>query len=100
MAVAIKTESTIAKSEQDEEIILEQPTRGFITGIKAFGAFWYDFIIGDDWRIAAGIVLSFFLVAALKHSGNIGILVIPAATFSLLSLSLFGVVKSSQKQDG
>jgi uncharacterized membrane protein len=100
VAVNVSNESAIAKSEVDEEIILEQPNRGFVTGIKAFGAFWYDFIIGDDWRIAAGIVLSFFLVAALKHSGNIGILIIPAATISLLSLSLFGVVKSSKRQNG
>ena len=19
--------------------------------LKAFGAFWYDFVIGDDWRV-------------------------------------------------
>ena len=24
--------------------------------IAAFGRFWYDFIIGDDWRIAAGVI--------------------------------------------
>jgi hypothetical protein len=22
----------------------------------AFGRFWWDFIVGDDWRIAAGVV--------------------------------------------
>jgi hypothetical protein len=22
----------------------------------AFGRFWYDFVIGDDWTIAAGVV--------------------------------------------
>jgi len=25
--------------------------------IAGFGAFWYDFIIGDDWQIAAGVVV-------------------------------------------
>ncbi len=25
--------------------------------LKAFGWFWYDFIIGDDWAIAAGVVI-------------------------------------------
>jgi hypothetical protein len=25
--------------------------------IKGFGQFWYDFIIGDDWKIAAAVVL-------------------------------------------
>lgn len=23
---------------------------------RNFGLFWYDFIVGDDWRIATGIV--------------------------------------------
>ena len=24
--------------------------------VVAFGRFWYDFVVGDDWRIAAGVV--------------------------------------------
>jgi hypothetical protein len=24
---------------------------------KGFARFWWDFIVGDDWRIAAGVVL-------------------------------------------
>jgi hypothetical protein len=24
--------------------------------LRAFGRFWFDFIVGDDWRIAAGVV--------------------------------------------
>ena len=26
--------------------------------LKAFGRFWYDFIIGDDWKIAVGVVIA------------------------------------------
>jgi hypothetical protein len=26
--------------------------------LKSFGQFWYDFIIGDDWKIAAAVVLA------------------------------------------
>ncbi len=26
--------------------------------LKAFGEFWYDFIIGDDWKIAVAMVLA------------------------------------------
>lgn len=26
--------------------------------LKSFGQFWYDFIIGDDWKIAVAVVLS------------------------------------------
>ena len=24
--------------------------------IRGFGPFWYDFLIGDDWKIAAAVV--------------------------------------------
>jgi hypothetical protein len=30
--------------------------------LKSFGRFWYDFLIGDDWKIAVAVVLA---VAAL-----------------------------------
>ena len=23
--------------------------------VRGFGRFWFDFVIGDDWRIAAGV---------------------------------------------
>jgi predicted thioesterase len=25
--------------------------------LRGFGRFWFDFIVGDDWRIALGVVL-------------------------------------------
>ena len=25
--------------------------------LSGFGRFWWDFIVGDDWRIAAGVVV-------------------------------------------
>ena len=36
-----------------------------MTFLKAFGLFWYDFIIGDDWKIAAYVVAALAIVAAL-----------------------------------
>ena len=40
---------------------------GFIRG---FGRFWYDFLIGDDWKIAASLVLTLTVHAVLVWSGN------------------------------
>jgi hypothetical protein len=35
--------------------------------LKAFGQFWYDFIIGDDWKIAVAVVLALLaLFVAMK----------------------------------
>lgn len=33
--------------------------------LKSFGSFWYDFIIGDDWKIAAAVVLALSVTAVL-----------------------------------
>ena len=35
--------------------------------LVSFGAFWYDFIIGDDWRLAAGVVTALGLTAAVAQ---------------------------------
>jgi hypothetical protein len=32
--------------------------------LKAFGQFWYDFIIGDDWKIALAVVASLVVLYA------------------------------------
>jgi hypothetical protein len=34
--------------------------------IAAFGRFWWDFIVGDDWIAAAGVVVGLGLTAALS----------------------------------
>lgn len=33
--------------------------------LKTFGRFWYDFIIGDDWKVAAYVVVALAIAAAL-----------------------------------
>jgi hypothetical protein len=41
--------------------------------LKSFGQFWYDFIIGDDWKIAVAVVLALGItgaVMAVVHSGG------------------------------
>ena len=35
--------------------------------IKAFGQFWYDFIIGDDWKIAAAVIIALAVTLALPE---------------------------------
>ena len=36
--------------------------------LKSFGAFWYDFIIGDDWLVAAGVVIALALTYAVSRT--------------------------------
>lgn len=58
--------------------------------VRAFGRFWWDFVIGDDWRIAAGVVLALGLGAILVLAGlsNAAVaLVTGAAILAVVSLT-------------
>jgi hypothetical protein len=55
---------------------------------RRFGRFWWDFVIGDDWRIAAGVVLALAAAAALAAADVPAWWVLPAAVAAVLYLSL------------
>jgi hypothetical protein len=57
--------------------------------IKAFGAFWYDFVIGDDWHVAALIVAGLALTAILVHVAGVNAWwLLPLVAFVALGWSL------------
>jgi apolipoprotein N-acyltransferase len=56
--------------------------------IRAFGFFWWDFVIGDDWRAAAGVLLAIGVTAALAHTGLDAWWLMPASVAAVLWLSL------------
>ncbi len=57
--------------------------------LKAFGAFWYDFIIGDDWTVAAGIVIALIITGVVATTATPAWWIVPAAIAVLLPLSLW-----------
>ena len=59
-----------------------------MTWIRAFGAFWWDFIVGDDWRIAAGVVLALAGTAGLAAAGLAAWWLLPLIVALVLVLSL------------
>jgi hypothetical protein len=56
--------------------------------VKRFGRFWWDFIVGDDWRVAAGIVVAFGLTALLATTSAPAWWVLPLAVAAVLWVSL------------
>lgn len=38
-----------------------------LRSMKSFAAFWYDFLVGDDWYVALGVVLSLTVTTWLTH---------------------------------
>ena len=35
--------------------------------LRAFGAFWYDFVVGDDWRVALTIAVALGVTVAVSR---------------------------------
>jgi hypothetical protein len=56
--------------------------------LRAFGRFWWDFVVGDDPRAAAGIVVAIGVTAALVAGGVDAWWLMPIAVACVLSLSL------------
>jgi hypothetical protein len=56
--------------------------------LRAFGAFWYDFVIGDDWLVAAGVVLGLAGTFGLHEAGVTAWWLLPLLLAVLLPVSL------------
>ena len=56
--------------------------------VRAFGLFWWDFVVGDDWRSAAGVVIALGVTAALVAGGVNAWWLMPVAVAAVLWLSL------------
>jgi hypothetical protein len=61
--------------------------------LKAFGRFWYDFIVGDDWRVAAGVVVAIGLTALLSQGDASAWWIMPVAVVALLYASVWRASK-------
>jgi hypothetical protein len=66
--------------------------------LRAFAAFWYDFIVGDDWVVAVGVVLALAATAGLVHAGIAAWWLLPIAVLALLGLSLMRAARKAAPQ--
>jgi hypothetical protein len=62
---------------------------GVMRRLRAFAAFWYDFVVGDDWLIAVGVVIGLALTYALSRTGVPAWWLLPLSLVLLLPLSLW-----------
>jgi hypothetical protein len=57
--------------------------------LKSFGAFWYEFVIGDDWRGAAIVTGALAVTAILVHAADVNAWwLLPLCVFAGLGWSL------------
>jgi hypothetical protein len=62
---------------------------GVLRWLRAVGAFWYDFVVGDDWHVAAIVVAALGVTALLVHIGGVNAWwLLPLCVFAALGWSL------------
>jgi hypothetical protein len=60
-----------------------------VNNLEAFGRFWYAFLVGDDWTIAAGVVVALGLTWLVAHRDVPAWWLLPVAVVALLATSLW-----------
>jgi hypothetical protein len=59
-----------------------------MSALRSFGRFWWEFVIGDDWLVAAGIVAALALTKLLTADNVNAWWLLPLAVVVLLAASL------------
>jgi hypothetical protein len=62
--------------------------------IVGFFQFWYDFVVGDDWTIAAGVVIALALTALLARTSIASWWLLPVVVALGLTVSLWRVARA------
>lgn len=62
--------------------------------LRAFGRFWWNFIVGDDWRVTAGVAVALGFTSLLTHAGVNAWWLLPAAIAVLLADSVRRAARS------
>jgi hypothetical protein len=56
--------------------------------VRRFAKFWWDFLVGDDWRVAVGIGVGLGLTALVATTSVPAWWLLPVAVAAVLWLSL------------
>jgi hypothetical protein len=56
--------------------------------VVGFGRFWYRFIVGDDWTVAAAVAAGLVLTALLNAQGIPAWWLVPSIVIVMVGISL------------
>ena len=65
-----------------------------MTRIRQLLRFLWDFVIGDDWRIAAAVAVALVVTLVLSNNGVAAWWLLPIVVAVILSVSVWGVARS------
>ena len=66
--------------------------------VAGFFRFWWDFIVGDDWRIAAGVVLVLVIGGLLVADDDLSHALVAALTgLGLMAVAMATIVSAARR---
>jgi hypothetical protein len=65
--------------------------------VRAFAHFWYDFVVGDDWSVAAGVALALGITYGVSRTSVAAWWILPLAVLVLLPMSLWRAARSKSR---
>jgi hypothetical protein len=64
--------------------------------LRAFARFWYDFVVGDDWRVAVGVAVALAATYGVSRTSVPAWWILPVVVAVLLPLSLWRAARSKR----
>ncbi|HEX3328303.1 MAG TPA: hypothetical protein VHS27_00190 [Gaiellales bacterium] len=64
--------------------------------LSAFGLFWWDFVVGDDWRVAAGIAVALGATALVADTDVSAWWVLPLLVALVLASSIRRAIRGER----
>jgi hypothetical protein len=68
-----------------------------VSRVLAFGQFWWDFIVGDEWRFAVIVAVTTVLAALAAANGRIGGEVIAVAVAVVIAAAVCVVISADRR---
>ncbi|MGD0980093.1 MAG: hypothetical protein ABR946_01280 [Solirubrobacteraceae bacterium] len=65
-----------------------------MTRVEALGRFVWDFVVGDDWRVAVGVAVAIGATALVSTTKVAAWWVLPGAVAGLLALTLWRATRA------
>jgi len=64
--------------------------------LRSFALFWWNFVVGDDWRAALGLAIALGVTYALAHEGVNAWWLLPVGVVVVLVASVWREASAGQ----
>jgi hypothetical protein len=78
---------------------MEASMNAVVRGVRAFVMFWVDFIIGDDWTVAATVALALLGTWGLTRAGVTAWWLLPLCVLTVTAVSIRRAAQRELRHD-